>query len=48
MRQDVEARRASEVDLFAGTVVALGQKYGVETPVNTWLYHKIKNMEKEY
>jgi len=48
MRQDVEARRASEVELFAGTVIALGEKYDVSTPVNRWLYHEIKSMESKY
>ena len=34
MRQDAIAGRTTEVDLFAGTVIALGQKYGIPTPVN--------------
>ena len=48
MRQDGEAHRKSEVKLFAGTMVRLGQKHGVELPVNTWLYKKVKEMEAAY
>ena len=48
MQQDVEARRRSEVELFAGTVKRLGQKHGVPTPVNDELYSKIMILESEY
>lgn len=48
MRQDAEARRHSEVELFAGTVIQFGKKYGVNTPVNQRLYDKIVEMEKTY
>lgn len=34
MLQDVEARRKTEVEIFAGTVVELGRRHGVPTPVN--------------
>ncbi|WIY81664.1 ketopantoate reductase family protein [Propionimicrobium sp. PCR01-08-3] len=34
MAQDALANRRTEVDQFAGTVVALGEKYGIPTPVN--------------
>ena len=34
MLQDVEARRNTEVEIFAGTVVELGRRHGVPTPVN--------------
>ena len=34
MRQDALAGRETEVELFAGTVIALGKKYGIATPVN--------------
>ena len=48
MAQDVEARRPSEVELFAGTVIELGKKYGIPTPVNEELYQKIGRMETQY
>jgi 2-dehydropantoate 2-reductase len=44
----MEARRYSEVELFAGTVLKLGKKYGVPTPVNKKLYDKIKAIESQY
>ena len=34
MAQDVKAGRPTEVDLFAGTIVSLGKKYGIAVPVN--------------
>ena len=34
MRQDAIAGRKTEVDLFAGTVIEMGRKYGIPTPVN--------------
>lgn len=48
MRQDMEARRYSEVELFAGQVLELGEKYGISTPVNRKLYDRIKFIEGQY
>ncbi len=48
MLQDVEACRKTEVDVFAGAVIRLGQEYGVETPVNQVLYKMIKIIEENY
>ncbi|MBU4438385.1 MAG: 2-dehydropantoate 2-reductase [Acetobacterium sp.] len=48
MRQDVEARRLSEVELFSGTVNRLGAKHGIDTPVNGYLYEEIKAIESQY
>ena len=48
MRQDMEAKRYSELDLFAGTVISLGKKHGVKTPVNQMLYDKVKEIEEGY
>ena len=47
-RQDVEARRTSEVELFSGTVLALASKHGLNTPVNRDLYARITEMERSY
>jgi 2-dehydropantoate 2-reductase len=46
MLQDIEAGRKSEVDLFAGTVIQLGKKYNIATPVNETLYRIIRAMEQ--
>ena len=48
MRQDGEAHRKSEVELFAGTINRLGEKHGVPTPVNQWLYKTVQEMEAAY
>jgi 2-dehydropantoate 2-reductase len=48
MAQDIEASRRSEVELFAGTVIKLAEKYGVSTPVNKDLYDRIKLMESQF
>ncbi len=48
MRQDVEARRYSEVELFAGTIRQLGEKHRVPTPINDRLYDDIKMIESRY
>jgi len=48
MRQDLEARRYSEVELFAGTVLKLGKKHHIETPVNQELYDNIISTEQLY
>lgn len=48
MLQDMEARRRTEIDSFAGTVMKYGEKCGVPTPINTMLYYGIKAREKVY
>lgn len=48
MRQDGEAHRKSEVELFAGTMVRLGQKHGAQLPVNEWLYKRVEEIEAGY
>ncbi|MCD7833937.1 MAG: 2-dehydropantoate 2-reductase [Lachnospiraceae bacterium] len=45
MRQDVLAGRQTEVELFAGTVCALGHKYGILVPQNEEFYRAL-NAEK--
>jgi 2-dehydropantoate 2-reductase len=45
MVQDVEARRKTEVEMFAGKVVELSGKHGIATPVNKVLYRLLKAME---
>lgn len=46
MLQDVEAGRKTEVEIFSGTVIELGQKYGVPTPVNDMLFRLLKAIEQ--
>ena len=48
MLQDVEAKRKTEVEIFAGKVVRLGEIYQVATPVNQTMLHAIKAIESQY
>ena len=45
MRQDGEAHRKSEVELFAGTIIRRAERFGLDVPVNRWLYDTVKKME---
>lgn len=45
MLQDVEAGRKTEVEIFAGTVVELGRRHGVPTPVNAMLGQAIAALD---
>ncbi|MCD7746367.1 MAG: 2-dehydropantoate 2-reductase [Lachnospiraceae bacterium] len=42
MRQDVLAGRPTEVELFAGTVCAMGRKHGIPVPQNEEFYRLLK------
>ena len=48
MRQDGEAHRKSEVELFAGTIIRHAEKFGLDVPTNRWLYDTVKKMEAAY
>ena len=48
MRQDGLAHRKSEVELFAGTVIALANKHNIDVPVNKRIYEIVKQMESKY
>ena len=45
--QDIEAGRHTEVDIFSGTIMRLGKKYGIPTPYNEMFYHMIKVLEEK-
>ena len=48
MLQDVEAKRKTEVEIFSGTVIELGKKAGLATPVNDLWFNLIRTIEKTY
>ena len=48
MSQDLEAGRPTEIELFSGTALALGEKHGIPTPVNRRLYDRIREMEDAF
>lgn len=45
--QDIEAGRHTEVDIFSGTIMRLGKKFGIPTPYNEMFYHMIKVLEEK-
>lgn len=44
--QDIEAGRKTEIEMFAGKVIELGQKHGVPTPVNETMLRMIHILEQ--
>ena len=48
MAQDRVARRKTEVEEFAGTVLRLAAKHGIEAPQNEWLYRRIREIEASW
>lgn len=45
LARDIWEGRPSEIEYQNGTVVRLGEKYGIDTPVNKFVYHCILPME---
>jgi len=45
--QDLENLKPTEIEMFAGTVVKLGQQLGVATPINWMFYNGIKVLEEK-
>lgn len=48
MAQDRINHKPTEVDEFAGTVVALARKHGILVPQNEWLYGRIRDIEQSW
>ena len=48
MLQDVEAKRVTEVEMFAGTMIELGKKHSVITPYNQIMKSMIEIIQKNY
>lgn len=46
MLQDVEAKRKTEVEIFSGTVIKLGKKYGIPTPYNQTAFEIISAIDE--
>ena len=45
--QDLEAKKHTEVEMFAGTVVKMGEELSVPTPINELFYHGIRILEEK-
>ena len=48
MLQDVEARRATEIDYFNGGIVRFGLEHGVPTPLNQAIWALVKGVEQSW
>ena len=46
MQRDIMNGRPSELDVQNGAVVRLGQEVGIDTPVNSFIYHSLLPMER--
>lgn len=47
MHQDILAGRKTEVDIFGGEIIKLGEKYKIPTPYNQVMYDMIKILEEK-
>ena len=45
--QDLDAKRATEIDMFCGAMVRMGRELGVPTPFNDFAYHAVKALEEK-
>jgi 2-dehydropantoate 2-reductase len=45
---DILNRRPTEIDVINGAVVARGERYGIETPINAALVALVKGLESHY
>lgn len=45
--QDLDAGRHTEIDMFSGAIVRMGQALGIPTPYNAYTYHIIKALEEK-
>ena len=45
--QDLDAGRHTEIDMFSGALMRMGQELGILTPYNTYTYHMIKVLEEK-
>jgi 2-dehydropantoate 2-reductase len=48
MLQDVEARRATEIDYLNGGIVRFGDEHGVPTPLNRAIWALVKGLEQSW
>lgn len=45
--QDLDAKRHTEVDMFAGALIRMGRELNIPTPYNECVYHFIKALEEK-
>lgn len=45
--QDLDAKRHTEIDIFAGEMVRMGKEFGIEVPYCEYTWHLIKALEEK-
>ena len=45
--QDLDAGRRTEIEIFAGDMIRMGEEYGIEVPYCECVYHMIKALEEK-
>lgn len=45
--QDINNKKVTEIEMFAGTVVRFGRELNIPTPINEFVYHAIKVLEQK-
>lgn len=45
--QDLDAGRHTEIDMFSGALMRMGEEFGIPTPYNEYTYHMIKALEEK-
>ena len=45
--QDLDAGRHTEIDMFSGALMRMGEELGIPTPYNEYTYHMIKAFEEK-
>lgn len=45
--QDLDAKRHTEIDMFSGALMRMGEELGIPTPYNEYTYHMIKALEEK-
>lgn len=45
--QDLDAKRHTEIDMFSGAMIRMGEELGIEVPYNRFIYHLIKALEEK-
>ncbi len=45
--QDLDAGHHTEIDMFSGTLMRMGEELGIPTPYNEYTYHMIKALEEK-
>ena len=45
--QDIDAKRHTEIEMFAGEMIRMGKELGIEVPYCEYTYHLIKSLEEK-